>query len=69
MACFALHWRSLEIDVDEHGARILRFMAIDAPRRRVSARQGKGRPGVVEAGEFCPGLRGMAGFAPERLSI
>ena len=49
VACFALCGRSFEVDVDEADAGILRFVAIDALRSRVSARQGKDRPGMVEA--------------------
>jgi len=54
---------SLEIHVKEIGFEVWRFVAVDAGRRPVCPEQGELGLGMVETGEFLPGLGGVAGLA------
>lgn len=63
VAVLALHRGGLEIRIDQLGFEVWRFVAVDARRRPMCSEQGELGLGMIESGEFLPGLGAMAGLA------
>ena len=63
VAVLALHRGGLEIHIDQLGFEVWRFVAVDARRRPVRSEQRELGLGMIESGEFLPGLGAMAGLA------
>ena len=63
MAVLTLGRGRLEVNVDQLGFKIRRFVTVHARRRAVRSQQYKLRLGVVEAGKLFPCLRVVTGFA------
>lgn len=69
VAGFTFRRRCLEIHADESGRGTGGLMAIGTPRGFVGTGQRKRGFRMIVAGEFSPGLGGMANFTCERSSI
>jgi len=51
---FAGRRRCFEIRVNQPGAHVLRFVAVNTSCGAMSSQQRKGGPGVIKAGQFLP---------------
>lgn len=63
VAVLALHRRGFEIDIDQLGFEVWRFVAVDARCCPVCSKQGELGLGMIESGELLPRLGAMADLA------
>lgn len=69
VALLALGRRGLEIHIDQGGFQIGRLVAVHAGGGAMGPDQWEGSPGMVEVGEFLPGLGGVASLAPGGFAV